>query len=56
MKHKHYGDPMRLCSGCIPEVASEARTKRILRRCVVGFTLAIAVVCAIVLWRIGMGR
>jgi len=56
-RHKHVGDPMRLCNGCIPQIASEVRAKKILMHCLLGFALAFAAVMAFVLFRIGvMGR
>lgn len=57
MAHKHVGDPMRLCPGCIPEIKREVRVKRILLWALIGFALAFAGVVAFVLSRLGpMGR
>ncbi len=60
MRHRHVGDPMKLCSGCFPEMQElqkELRTRRVWAWILVGFSFALAVVVAFVLYRLGpLGR
>lgn len=57
MKHVHTGHPTNhACEGCFAEVKGELRARRIWAWVIVGFSFALAMVSAFVLWKVGMGR
>ncbi len=58
-KHQHVGDPMKLCTGCIPEaleLQAEFRRRRFWGWIIVGFSLVLAAGSPIALCYVGMRR